>query len=230
MTVLSAVQDAALYLGLERPEQVYSATDRDALELGQIAREAAAMIADEHDWQTLKRLETITGDGATTAFDLPSDYLRQPKDTQLWSSRLETPLTHVLSHDEWLQLEVQAAEVILNVWTILGGQVQFRPAPETSETVKYYYQSRLLANDGAANIETFTADTDTFRLDERLLKSAIIWMWKSQKGLAYAEDLQRFEDVLSRRIAEDKGAKMLAMGRQRAIRDARVAYPRSVTP
>jgi len=230
MSVLTAIQKAALYLGLERPTQVYSATDRDALELGEIANEAAAMIADEHDWQTLKRLEPIPGDGATTAFDLPSDYLRQPKDTELWSSRLETPLTHVLSHNEWLQLQVQAADVILNVWTILGGQVQFQPAPESGETVKYYYQSNLWANDGSANTASFTADEDTFRLDERLLKEGIVWMWKAQKGLEYGEDLDRFNDVLSRRVAEDKGAKMLTMGTARMPGGARIAYPRAVTP
>lgn len=230
MSVLTAIQGAALYLGLERPSQVYSATDRDALELGEIANEAAAMIADEHDWQTLKRLETITGDGATTAFDLPADFLRMPKDTELWSSRLETPLTHVLSHNEWLQLQVQAADVVLNVWTILGGQVQFQPALASAETVKYYYQSTLWANDGAANTASFTADEDTFRLNERLLKDAIVWMWKAQKGLDYAEDLDRFNDVLSRRVAEDKGAKMLTIGTGRVSSGARVAYPRTVTP
>ncbi|MEM9969519.1 MAG: hypothetical protein AAF762_00250 [Pseudomonadota bacterium] len=229
MAVLDVIQDAAKYLGIAIPDQVFASDDVEAVELAEVANDAAAMISDEHDWQLLKRLWTITGDGAASAFDLPADWLRMPKAQDVWSSRLETPLTHALDHNEWLRLEVQAADVILNVWTVLEGQMAFRPAPEIGETIKLYYQSRLLANDGTANVEAFTADSDTFRLDDRLLKWGIVWTWKAQKGLAYVEDLAKFNDVLGRRIAEDKGAKMIAIGSRRLSSDARVSYPRSIT-
>lgn len=230
MAVIDVIGDAAKYLGVEVPSAVFSGTSRDVVELAEVANEAASIIADEHDWQLLKRLETVTGDGATKAFALPADFLRMPKAQQLWSSRLETPLTHVLDHNEWLQLQVQAADIILNIWTILGGELLFEPAPATGETVKFYYQSRLWANDGTNNTAAFVADTDTFRLDNRLLKLAIIWVWKAQKGLAYAEDLERFNDALGRRVAEDKGAKMLPIGRARMARGTRLAYPQAITP
>lgn len=229
MTVLSAIQGASVYCGVTAPAAVYGEVDRVAVEFAEIANEAAAMIADEHDWQLLKRLHTITGDGTATAFDLPADYLRMPKAQNLWTSRLESPLRQVLDHDEWLQLDIQAAEVVLNVWTVLGGQIQFRPALETGETVKLYYQSNLWANDGSADTAAFAADADTFRLDDRLLKHAIAWMWRAKKGLPYEDDLERYNDALGKRVAEDKGAKILAIGTATRPRGVRVAYPRVVT-
>lgn len=230
MTVLSAIQGASVGLGLAAPSAVFAATDRTAVEMAEIAREAAQAIAEAHDWQVLKRLQTYTGTGAADAFDLPADFLRMPKDQRIWSSAQETPMTHVLSHDDWLELEVKTYELVTRAWTILGGQVAIKPTMPTGETAKFYYQSSHFARDGAGTKADFTADGDEFRLPERVLKLGIVWRWRALKGLDYSEEMVNFEIALSKAIAADKGPRTLAMGRGRWPKGVTIAYPQAVRP
>lgn len=227
-TILDIIGRAALVIGSSVPSAVFGSSDREALELGEAAHEAADHMAEFHDWQRLKRLATMTGDGSTTAFDLPSDFLRMPKDQRVWSSAQETPMTHVLSHDDWLELDVKAYELVIRAWTILGGEFHTKPALDAGETAKFYYQSRMKVNGGAK--EEFSADEDTFDLDDRVLKLGIIWRWKANKGLDYAEDMVNYEMALATAVAADKGSRTLAIGRGTYPRGVSIAYPQAITP
>jgi hypothetical protein len=72
----------------------------------------------------------------------------------------------------------------------------------------------------------FTADDDTFVLDERLLTLDCIWRWKAQKGLEYAEHMQNAEIARSKAISDDKGPRILVQGRRRL--SLPVAYPGTI--
>jgi hypothetical protein len=86
MTVLSACREAAIELSQPEPSSLFSTTDDFAKELRLQANRAAVAVAKAYDWLKLKAIHTITGDGATTAFELPSDYDRMLKDTDLLTS------------------------------------------------------------------------------------------------------------------------------------------------
>jgi hypothetical protein len=230
MTVLSAVQAAAVQgLALERPTVLYSGTTRELVELKSIANAAAESISREYDWQKLKRVATITGDGSQTAFSLRSDYDRMTHEARLWSDRFSAPLNHIVSQDQWQGLTTLGEFTTYGSWILYGGQIHIMPAPADGETITYFYMSNLYAeNSGGTNIAEFSADDDTFRLDETLLKLAVIWMFKQQKGRPYAEDLATFEREKERRVARDGGSKILAIGQPRRPRDADIAWPLSV--
>lgn len=235
MTVLSAIQDACKVIGVTGstgnavPDSIASSTERERVELLALANEMADRIAKAHDWQKFATIATITGDGATEAFDLPSDYDRQRINTQLWSSSLEAPLSHIADLNQWLGLDVQSFDFVVNAWTIYGGQIQIKPALATGVTAKYFYQSNLIVEpESGSNKATFTLDEDTFRLSEELLKLGIIWQWRANKGLPYAEDMQNYEIELAKQIMRDKGARRIVMGTNRTPRDVRVAYPQNI--
>ena len=225
MSVLSVCQRVALRIGLEKPTAVYASTDRTYEVLGDLANECAERIMRANDWQLLMRRATITGDGATTAFDLPGDYDRMVAKTNLWSSSLEAALTRIHDIDRWNGLETQDVDFLINSWIVYGGQLHVRPALDTGVTATYYYVSNLYANDGSANVETFDADDDTFRLDDQLLKLAMIWQWRESKGQPYAEDLANYERLLAKRIDRDRGSRTLRIGPQRLPGGVRTAYP-----
>jgi hypothetical protein len=71
----------------------------------------------------------------------------------------------------------------------------------------------------------FTQDTDTFVLNDRLLKLGLIWYWKQQKGQPYAEDLETYQTALSQLIGADKGSNLLEVGTRRLPADVSMAYP-----
>lgn len=229
MTALTVCQGVASVVGIEIPSAVMASTETEHIQLADLLTECGRRMLDAHDWQLLKRSKTLTGDGSTTAFDLPSDYHRMPKDGRLWSSRLDGPLWHVFSHDEWLELEVRSYEFVAGAWTILGGQIHVKPAMASDETAQFYYQSNLLWNDGSSNAAEPMADTDTFRLDERLLRLAMIWAWKHHKGLPYAEDMQTYEIALAQAVGRDYGPRALRAGRRRRHEGVSLSYPQEIS-
>lgn len=231
MSVLTVIQDACTSgIALEKPTAVYGSATREHLELASLANECASQIVSSHEWQVLNRIATITGDGTTEDFDLPADYDRMLEKSQLWTSSLETPLTPVSDRDEWLGLDIQSFDFVVNAWIIYGGQVHIKPAVENAATVKYWYQTDLYARTIApANTEAFVNDTDTFRLSERLLKLALIYKWREMKGLPYAENMEDYERELAKQIHRDKGSRIIRIGRPSLPRDAIYAYPKSIT-
>ena len=231
MTALSVVQGVCTKIGLTVPNSVVAETDRESVELTELMQEMAEEIMRAHEWELLKRVSTYTGDGSTEAFDLPSDYERMPTKADLWSSSLETALSHISDSNKWLELDIQSFDFVVNAWIKIGGQINIKPALASGVTAKHYYQSNLVWRNEAddANIAEVAADGDTFRLSERLLKLGMIWRWKANKGRSYAEDMANYENLKEKLINQDKGARMISIGRVRMPFDARIAYPQSIT-
>lgn len=230
MTLLTVFEDACTSgIALEKPTAVFGSAVREHIELASLVNECASMIVSGHEWQVLNRIATITGDGTTEDFALPSDFDRMLEKSQLWTSTLETPLTPISDRDEWLGLDVQSFDFVVNAWIIYGGEIHIKPAVASAATVKYWYQSDLYGTtSGATNIAAFTADTDTFRLSERLLKLALIYKWREMKGLPYAENMEDYEIEKAKLIHRDKGSRIIRIGRPALPRDAVYAYPKSI--
>lgn len=229
--LINVFVEVAPVIGMDVPSAVYSSTEREHVELGAVANTMAKRIARAHEWEIFKTLATYTGDASTTAFSLPSDYDWMPKTAELWSSSLRTPLTHIVDSNKWLEIQIQQPDLVFPAWTKIGGQINILPAMALAVTAKHYYQSNLIIDPvSGSNKVAFTLDTDTYRLDEELLKLGVIWQWKANKGHAYAEDMANYEDLLSQRITEDKGSRLIRVGRVSVPRDATIAYPGVLGP
>jgi len=228
-TILEIVQDVAPRLGLDQPSVLFSSTDRTNIELRAVVKELAERIVRLHDWSLLKTQATHDGDGTTEAFALPSDYLRMTKEGQIWSTRWERPLMHVTPED-FLHLEIRDYDLVVGVWTIFNGQFQYRPALAADEDAKFYYMSNLVvAPASGSNKARFTLDTDTFRLNDRMLELALIWEWRQRKGLDYAEDMATAEQAIAQEISWDKGARIITQDSRHKVH-SKVAYPWKIVP
>ena len=231
MSVLTAIQNACAVIPLNRPDAVFSSTEREHFELQVLANTVAGRIARDYDWEKLKAIATIAGDGAAQAFDFPGDYDRMLKASELRSSARRMALAHVISSDRWLDMIVRDLNPICGAWTVHGGRIHIRPAPADGEEVKYFYLSSKWALDvNGTPKPAFTADTDVFRLSEKLLELGMIWTWRAGKGLAYAEDLAHYEDAREKAITADKGARVLTLGRARNPGGAAPAWPGVIAP
>lgn len=228
-TILEIAQAAAPRMGLAVPGQLFGSTGDTETELRSVLQAAADRIVRAHDWSVLKVEETNTGDGTTEGFDLPSDYLRMPKEGQVWSTRWQHPLAPVTA-EEWLRLDVREYDLVVGTWIILEGQIKFRPVLTSTETARWFYISDLAVKPASgANKATFTADTDTFRLGDRILELALIWEWRATKGLPYEEQMATAETALAQAISDDKGARIIAQASRRNFQ-GKMAYPWQITP
>jgi hypothetical protein len=208
-----------------------ASTERQYVELDAFVNEMALRIARQHEWRALKFESSFTGNGTTTTFAPPADFDRLPVDQKLWSTKLRQPLVQVIDDNEWLELKVRQYTSAIPRWSIQGGSFEFYPAPVAGDTIRYHYMSnRIVKPNTGVNKETFTLDSDSYVLDDQLLKLGTIYLWRQYKELSYAEEMADFEELKERLILAARGAKTIRIGPATVSRDAETAYPFPVTP
>jgi hypothetical protein len=229
MTLLSVVRDVCAVVGVNIPTAVTTnlAANRTMQEMYALANEMAQRIAyDTRDWTLFRKVQTYTGDGIATSFALPADYKRMLLTSNVWqSSNTMWPLRFVPDTDEWMNRRARNLYDSQGEWTMYGGNMVVSPIIGIGNSVYFAYLESnciALASGGYGNI--FTADTDSFRLDERLLKLGMIWQWKANKGTSYAEDMGTYSDALAVAMGHDSPAPII-VGRRPMSANARVAYP-----
>lgn len=229
MAVLSVVSAVSAVVGADIPQRVFGSSDRHSVEMQHLINEAARDIVDRRDWLALARRMVLTGDGARIAFDLPADFGRFRLNAHFLSTdtgwripRLDGPEAAIASD--------YGTTAISESWRLEGGQIVIFPSLGVGATVETPYQSKhiVITQDGAQ--AEFDADDQAFALDERLLKLAMIWMWKANKGLPYGQDFDNFEKALNRAISQDGPRSAISLARSEYFRDDPAAFPRTVGP
>lgn len=232
MTILSVVQSVcAEALGMDVPTLVFGSNERDMIEMQSVANTAARMICDDYDWQALRIVKTLTGNNVAEAFSLPTDYDRMLKTASLWSSRWFWSINHITDADQWLELQVVPIASTYGNWIVYADEIHILPVMASGETAKFFYiSSGRVVDNVSARKPAFTADTDSFRISEDLLKSAIIYRWKMRKGLPYGEEMQDYQRDLALCMDRDQGSKPIISAQPYASwRPKNIAWPGSVT-
>lgn len=231
MSILSACQQAAMRLVGQKPAAIISSEETIAVELAALAQESCVDIMKAHDWQELTEFHTITGDGATEAFDLPSDYDRQVMATEFYDPDTWCwDFFHVTDYGQWLRYKNGGFALITpGVWTIRKNQFHFLPTPPSGQSAEFIYISNKIYRAANGTTKTgITQDDDSFVLDERLLTLALMWRWKELKQMEYGEDLRNYDLALSQAMSRDKGARRIRTRRIGLTRNWRTAYPWSL--
>ena len=231
MTILSVVQNVCLAVGIAQPDQVFASTDREMQEMARFANEAAQHILNvEFDWQALQVIRTMTGDGFSEAFDLPEDYSRMLATAGLWSNRWSWSFEPITSLEAWLEMQAVPFVAVNGQWIIFGDQLHILPVVGNAETVKFGYISKnIVKPNTGTNKPAFDADTDSFRLSERVLELCIIWKWLAQKGFPSDDAQDEYDRALYSAMNKDTGSKPILSGnRPRYGRGSKWAFPYTV--
>jgi hypothetical protein len=226
--ILTIIQEvcASPGIGVAVPAAVFASARREHVEMRTLAIEVAERIAfDTHDWVALKTLGTLTGDGTTMEWALPVDYRRMLKKGGLYAGGCK--LRQITDAEQWLATQSASVAVSLpGEWIIIGEEISVRPPiPTATEAQFWYVSSRYALDANGVQKTTFTADTDCFRLDARLLKLAMIWQWKESHGQPYAEDMANYETALALLAGGDRGSGILTSGVARTPGSATGSYP-----
>jgi hypothetical protein len=226
MSVLDIAKDVALKVGLAQPDTFFGNSEPEIIELRSTFKTVARAIIDEYDWQILREIATITGNGALTSFPFPTDYGRMLKKAAIWPSDMQSrPLEHITDSDVWLRDEVATFIPLYPQWTIYGGKIRIRPTLANGVTAKYFYMKRYVTVDAKT---AFNSDADVFIIDENLLFWGVVVQWKTDKGIPYSEDLASYNAALDILVGADKGSKILTVGKQRLSGGSVYAFPRAL--
>lgn len=206
MNILQIVQAATLSIDVDRPQVLFTSTDRTALELIDTVNTAALQILDEYDWQRLIRTATITGDGVLTAFPLPDDYSRMVKDASLVGPNWRFyPAQQMQDFNHWLELMDYPVATWEQRWMVFGGNLNIMPIMPLNTPLSYGYISTSIV--GGPDLRTFTTDDDTFVLDDELLRLGIIWNWKKSKGYDFSAELAQYQQRMEMQRFRDVGSR-----------------------
>lgn len=226
MTVLNALQSAAIRLIGQRPAVFFSSQQVFEMEMVDLLNDVAADICKSADWRALTRLQTYAGDGQTEAFDLPGDYDRMPVVQDIHSGTWrQWRWAPAKSLDQWLDYKTFAS-VTPGMWIMLGGRIHFYPAIPQGEVAQFYYISKNYARDQNGALKgRFDDDNDEFLLPERLLTLGLVWRWREQKRLDATAEQENFLKAFSEISGREKGSRVVRMGSGTAPYDARPTYP-----
>ncbi len=230
MTILSAAQSACIRLVGRRPQSLFSSTDTMMIEIADLANDVATDIMKSNDWRGLTKLHASAGNGTDTAFTMPADYNRMTLAGDVFNT--SWPMQHFTpagSLDFWRDLlngAITLASVTPGYWIILDGKFNVWPVLPSGQSAQFYYISKniVCSNDGGTK-PAFTVDSDTFLFDERLITLGLIWRWRAQKRMEYAEDLASYEKALSEIMGREKGANSIRKGPALANVSAGIAWP-----
>lgn len=210
MTVLNAMQSAALRLMGNQPQPMFGGSGTLELELCDLVNEVAQDVVQYRDWQGLVKMATITGDGVTDSFPIPADYSRMmlnsvvmPENSWFWG------YIHYLDINSFIWDKQRGFPGFPGGWIMVQDELQFSPAPGATSIANYPYISSFYARaDTGTTKAAFTADTDTFLLPERLLTLGLVWRWREQKKLDATGDQEMFIKALDEYAAKDGGSRI----------------------
>ena len=163
----------------------------------------------------MSQMASGTGTGAVvlaqTAYDLPFDFERITNRTQ-WDKTKHWEALGPEDAQQWQWLKSGYISTGPRIrWRILDNQFQVWPPMNTQEYIGWEYKSKGWARTAAgAVINSFTTDTDTTVLDDRIIVLATklkYFQVKSFDTTALSQDYQRYLSVAK---AQDKGAANLS--------------------
>jgi len=250
MTLLSVVRDVCAVVGVQQPTSVTTnlVANRTMQEMLALANEMAQRISyDTRDWTIFRKTTKMVGGSGLTidpldpaqvgcsVYAIPANYKRMLLTANVWRSTATLyPMVFVPDTDEWINRRSRNYYDAAGEWTMMGGNMLIAPAlaaavvgpPAVAATTAYYpYLEKNCVNlTSGGSGDSFMADTDSFRLDERLLKLGMIWQWKQNKGTSYAEDMGTYTDALAVAMGHDRPAPII-VGRRPMSANVRTAYP-----
>lgn len=214
MTILTAIQEAAVLVSLPEPSQIIGSTQETDRLLLSLARREVKELARRADWSKLTREHTFT----TTASELQSSALPSNFDRILsetfWNRTTDWQVFGPLSPQEWQAYKAESLSASVRLmWQRRHDGIYLYPEPPAGEVCYYEYiiNTPILAVDGTTYRTDIAADADSFLLEEELLTLGVIWRFRKQKGLSYAEELKDYEMRVQAAISADRGARTLTL-------------------
>lgn len=236
MSLLSIVSGtdhgAAVLCGLQAPQQVIGSTDPNTRLLLRLAQQEGRELARRHDWQALKVDYTFASTASEQQPAFPADFDRLLPQGELWDRTANLRYLGPVDDMTWGRLKGMAIAVgVPGYWRLLGGRLYLLPAPPAGHTLALPYMSaNWVRPQTGADKDSFTLDTDTALIPERLIALGIVWRFKRAKGLDYADDMATYEREVERAAARDRGLSPLILSKPRYESEPPPTWPGVVIP
>ena len=211
-TAINILNSATAELGLPPVTITADYTDPTATQALAMLQALCDEVYRVHDWQTLEKVMTFTGDGSTTQFPLPADFGRQVNQTQ-WATSDARPMIGPDSPQVWSWVKYGIVSVgVFFQYRLLDNMYQTWPTPANGEAFALYYISKNYVRDGVDPTilkEKITGPNDVPLFDRRLLISGLKVKFWAQKGFDTTTLQREFDYVLNNERATIQGGRII---------------------
>lgn len=215
MSLLTMITQVCRRVGISAPTTVSGSSDQAIIQLMAIGNEEGQDLSARYPWQALQNestFVTVATEAQGTITSLFGAGFRYILNDIMWDRTLIRPVFGPLVPFQWQQLKAQSMTGPWYQFRIRGSSVKFIPVPTAGDTIAAEWISKYWATGAGGDAATWAADADTSYLDEEVMTAGVIWRWKAAKGIAYAEDFNKYERLVADLMARDAGKQMLNMG------------------
>lgn len=216
ITLLAAAQAFCQRTGLRVPSAVASSSDVNSQKIMALFNEVLEELVDRFVFEELIFETTFI---TTTAENQGSIYTIAPLgfdriiDETIYDRTQKIPIYGPIGPQAWQQAKAFVPIGPLYRYRIRGGNLLFNPTAAAGHTCAFEYVSKNIILDTVTGLgkPTFTADTDSFFLNARLLTQGLRWKWKCEAGLPYAQEKDLWETTCLNEAGRSGGKKKLYM-------------------
>lgn len=220
MTVLSCAQDAALSLGIDPPVTLFNKNDPAYGQLRAFAQKTVDDLRRSVGWQALRNEYTFKTDflnpnlkpGDPDVYGpvpLPEDFDRIVE-TTFWNLDRRFQMGQPLAPQPWAALRAGIMVTVYPQYRILQNELHILPITKP-EMYRFEYVSKwMVISKNGVRKARFNDDNDSvFGVPEDLLTLGMIWFFKREKGLEYAEAQEDYERAKEAYGGNDGGLKVV---------------------
>ena len=222
-TLLTICQNVANAIPLAKPLAIVGSSNDTARLLLAMANQEGQSLYRHFNWSALNTEYTFTTTAGTADYALPSDFGRVENST-VWDRSNYEETRGPLTPQEWQAYKSSILGNTPATWkkwrirNVSGTRVfSLYPTPtDSGETLVFEYISKnWCASSGGTGQDAFSADSDTFLLDDHLLEMGVLCRILKRMGFAYEDELTEYQMLLDAAVARDRGSRVLAVGGQR---------------
>lgn len=186
--VLYEVQQACKLMSLAPPTGVYDSQDETAILMGVAVNMAGTMINDAHNWQNMRNLFTVTGDGVENVFPLvttPERDISHFIDNCGWDRTSRFPV-FIINEQEWNGTKDFGINTLYPACRLLGDALYFLTPPPDGHIITFEYVRNgwvIDADDSSIVKPIADKNGDTPYFDWLLMVHAIRCKWLEIKAM-----------------------------------------------
>jgi hypothetical protein len=156
---------------------------------------------------------TVSLSFAVDNWALPTDYQFLQIKTQ-WERGQRWEILGAISPQQWQYLKSgYIAPFPRKYYRIMNNRFYLYPPPVDTETLVYEYVSDCWCQSNASAQQSYwTADTDTYLLNEDCFVLGLKWRYLRAKGLSYDEEYRDYKYACERALSRDGGGTDLYLG------------------
>lgn len=219
-SVLTIIQNFCQRRGLPKPTTIQGNQNTTISQLLGLLQEELDDLTTRHDWPAM-RLETtftsIVGQESQGQLDtLFPGYIGVLPNT-FWNVTRRIPTNGSISAQEYQAIKAWGSPQVMTNLRYAANQLFFVPAPTAAEIFRTEYLTKYMVNSTASDnvspvvAQYFTKDSDTPAFPDYLLLFGLTWRWKKEKGLAYGDDFNIYEDKVKWAMSKMKVSKPIDM-------------------